>query len=90
MVVCSGEEVVGMGSLQLNIMGFFERRVGVVCPRTRKELGYLMVAVQSEKHPANTIQLAQLKMHTGQLQLKTPVYLSFSLPGSYTRTEMQQ
>jgi hypothetical protein len=89
LAVYSGEEVVGVGALELNIVGFFERRVGVVCPHTRKELGYLMVAVQSEKHPARSIQLAQLTLHLGRLQIQRPAFLSFTVTGCYTRTELQ-
>jgi hypothetical protein len=46
-----------------------------------------MVSIQSEKHLANSIQLAKLKLDLGNATLdKSAYFLSFFIKGSYTRT----
>lgn len=49
----------------LNIIGFFDRRVGILSPETNKELGYIIISIQSEKYQSKPLQLAQLKLNLG-------------------------
>jgi hypothetical protein len=46
-----------------------------------------MVSIQSQKHPSNSIQLANLKFNLGEQMFdKSLFFLSFRINGYYTRT----